>query len=173
MHDPGQPARHSRTVLSLDPEVVGSLKDGINFKKSTDDGMWYIIYKDQQGELKACKNQCKHQGGLFIKDIEDLDGRTVRCTKHYWKLNVSTMCYVNPPESFTQDEFEVVMTDEGGLKLVEVIVHDPWLAEPRDLQKLQEGEMTVPWFCQPGVMDNHLDKLQTTFICHHNFCVEQ
>ncbi|XP_052357696.1 cytidine monophosphate-N-acetylneuraminic acid hydroxylase [Oncorhynchus keta] len=135
-------AQSSKTVLSLDSEAVFSLKDGINFKKSPDDGKCYIIYKDN-GELKACKNQCKHQGGLFIKDIEDLDGRTVRCTKHYWKLNVSTMQYVNPPDSFTQDELDVVMTDEGGLQLVEVIVWDPWLADPQDPQELQEGEVTV------------------------------
>uniref|UniRef100_A0A4W5QD47 Rieske domain-containing protein n=1 Tax=Hucho hucho TaxID=62062 RepID=A0A4W5QD47_9TELE len=96
-------AHSSKTVLSLDSEAVLSLKDGINFKKSPDDAKCYIIYKEN-GELKACKNQCKHQGGLFIKDIEDLDGRTVRCTKHFWKLNVSTMQYVNPPDSFTQDE---------------------------------------------------------------------
>lgn len=137
-------AQSSKTVLSLDSEAVFSLKDGINFKKSPDDGKCYIIYKEN-GELKACKNQCKHQGGLFIKDIEDLDGRTVRCTKHYWKLNVSTMQYVNPPDSFTQDELDVVMTDEGGLQLVEVIVWDPWLADPQDPQELQEGEVTVTY----------------------------
>lgn len=67
-------AQSSKTVLSLNSEAVFSLKDGINFKKSPDDGKCYIIYKEN-GELKACKNQCKHQGGLFIKDIEDLDGR--------------------------------------------------------------------------------------------------
>lgn len=30
--------------------------------------------------------------------------RIVRCTKHNWKLNASTMKYVNPPDSFSQDE---------------------------------------------------------------------
>lgn len=30
--------------------------------------------------------------------------RTVKCTKHNWKLNVSTMEYVNPPDSFMQDD---------------------------------------------------------------------
>ncbi len=61
-------------VLSLDADAVGSLKEGVNFKKNAEDGRCYIIYKGDNG-LKACKNQCKHQGGLFIKDIEDLDGR--------------------------------------------------------------------------------------------------
>lgn len=64
----------AKVVLSLDAEAVGSLKEGVNFKKNPDDGKCYIIYKNNNG-LKACKNQCKHQGGLFIKDIEDLDGR--------------------------------------------------------------------------------------------------
>lgn len=120
----------TKVVLSLDAEEVSSLKEGVNFKKSPEDAKYYIIYKSTEG-LRACKNQCKHQGGLFIKDIEDLDSRwetdmrdyvvyvvvvfiktdrllcshrTVKCTKHNWKLNVSTMKYVNPPDSFLQDE---------------------------------------------------------------------
>lgn len=64
----------AKVLLSLDAEAVGSLQEGVNFKKNPKDGKWYIIYKSNNG-LKACKNQCKHQGGLFIKDIEDLDGR--------------------------------------------------------------------------------------------------
>ncbi|XP_049423384.1 cytidine monophosphate-N-acetylneuraminic acid hydroxylase [Epinephelus fuscoguttatus] len=104
----------------------------------------YIIYKSNNN-LKACKNQCKHQGGLFIKDIEDLDGRTVKCTKHNWKLNVSTMTYVNPPDSFLQDELEVEMLDDGGLQLVELSPMDPWLADPREPQELQEGEVKVTY----------------------------
>lgn len=67
-------SQKAQTVLLLDAEAVGSLQDGINFKKNPESGKSYIIYKSKSG-LKACKNQCKHQGGLFIKDIEDLDGR--------------------------------------------------------------------------------------------------
>lgn len=66
----------SRTVLRLEASAVRELKDGINFKKSPEDGKCYIIYKDKNN-ARACKNQCKHQGGVFIKDIEDLDGRWV------------------------------------------------------------------------------------------------
>lgn len=64
----------SKTVLALGAQEVNSLKDGINFKKNSEDGKCFIIYK-QGDELRACRNQCKHQGGLFIKDIEDIDGR--------------------------------------------------------------------------------------------------
>lgn len=123
----------AQVLLSLNAEEVSSLKEGVNFKKSSAAGKCCIIYK-YNNRIKACKNQCKHQGGLFIKDIEDLDGRwehsdrthasdyavsvklfipadgllcfhrTVKCTKHNWKLDVSTMKYVNPPDSFMQDE---------------------------------------------------------------------
>uniref|UniRef100_A0A3Q3WKW5 Rieske domain-containing protein n=1 Tax=Mola mola TaxID=94237 RepID=A0A3Q3WKW5_MOLML len=65
--------QRAQVVLSLDAEEVGSLQEGVNFKKNPQDGKCYIIYKN--GDLRACRNQCKHQGGLFIKDIEDLDGR--------------------------------------------------------------------------------------------------
>lgn len=66
--------QRAQVVLSLDAEAVGSLREGVNFKKNPEDGKCYIIYKSNN-ELKACKNQCKHQGGLFIKDIEDLNSR--------------------------------------------------------------------------------------------------
>ncbi|KAM3859260.1 cytidine monophosphate-N-acetylneuraminic acid hydroxylase [Diretmus argenteus] len=134
----------AKVVLSLDADTVSSLRHGINLQKSLEEGKCYIIYKDEKG-LKACKNQCKHQGGLFIKDMEDLRGRTVKCTKHNWKLNVSTMQYVNPPDSFMQEELEVEMLDGGGLQLVELSPPDPWLAEPRDPLELQEGEAMVTY----------------------------
>uniref|UniRef100_A0A671YLG4 Cytidine monophosphate-N-acetylneuraminic acid hydroxylase n=1 Tax=Sparus aurata TaxID=8175 RepID=A0A671YLG4_SPAAU len=134
----------TQVLLSLDAEAVGSLKDGINFKKSPGDGKCYIIYKSSEG-FKACKNQCKHQGGLFIQDIEDLDGRTVKCTKHNWKLNVSTMNYVNPPDSFLQDELDVEISNDGGLQLVELNPIDPWLADPREPLELLEGEVKVTY----------------------------
>lgn len=66
--------QRAQVVLSLDAEEVGSLREGVNFKKNPEGGKCYIIYK-HSSNLKACKNQCKHQGGVFIKDIEDLDGR--------------------------------------------------------------------------------------------------
>lgn len=66
--------QRSLVVLTLSAEVVGSLTEGVNFTKDKVDGKCYIIYKSGD-EFKACRNQCKHQGGLFIRDIEDLDGR--------------------------------------------------------------------------------------------------
>uniref|UniRef100_A0A3B5M7L0 Cytidine monophosphate-N-acetylneuraminic acid hydroxylase n=1 Tax=Xiphophorus couchianus TaxID=32473 RepID=A0A3B5M7L0_9TELE len=140
----GLEAQTSKVVLSLDAKQVASLKDGVSFKKNPEDGRCYIIYKSSGG-FKACKNQCKHQGGLFIQDIEDLDGRTVKCTKHNWKLNVSSMKYVNPPDSFLQDELEVEMLDDGGMQLVELSPIDPWLADPREPQELQEGEVKITY----------------------------
>ncbi|KAJ8342785.1 hypothetical protein SKAU_G00327130 [Synaphobranchus kaupii] len=138
-----QMAQIAKTLLTFDPEAVLTLKDGINFKKNPEDGKCYIIYKDEHG-VKACKNQCKHQGGLFIKDIEDLDGKTVRCTKHYWKLNVSTMKYVNPPDSFQQNELGVVWND-GSLEIVELNPVEPWLVDPKVQEELEVGEVTITY----------------------------
>ncbi|XP_018611146.2 cytidine monophosphate-N-acetylneuraminic acid hydroxylase isoform X1 [Scleropages formosus] len=136
-------AQKARTVLTLDAETVNALKHGINFKKNREDGKCYIIYKDNRG-LRACKNQCKHQGGLFIEDMEDIDGKTVRCTKHNWKLNVSSMEYVNPPDCFTQDELEVVWVNEG-VQLVELSPPDPWNVDPKTPEELEVGEVTVTY----------------------------
>lgn len=137
-------SQSAKVVLCLDTHAVESLKDGVNFKKSAENSKCYIIYKSEEG-FKACKNQCKHQGGLFIKDIEDLDGRTVKCTKHNWKLNVSTMKYVNPPDSFMQDELEVELLGDGGLQLLELDPEDPWLQDPREPVELQPGEVQLTY----------------------------
>ncbi|KAK7878135.1 hypothetical protein WMY93_031216 [Mugilogobius chulae] len=134
----------AKVVLSLDAEAVDLLKEGINFKKNPEDNKCYIIYKSEDS-YRACKNQCKHQGGQFVKDIEDLDGSTVKCTKHNWKLNVSTMKYVNPPDSFMQDELEVEVMEDGGLQLVELNPEDPWLSDPRETLELQPGEVQVTY----------------------------
>lgn len=90
-------------LLCLSPAEAANLKEGINFVRNKSTGKDYILFKNKS-RLKACKNMCKHQGGLFIKDIEDLNGRSVKCTKHNWKLDVSSMKYINPPGSFCQDE---------------------------------------------------------------------
>ncbi|KAI4878076.1 hypothetical protein NFI96_011684 [Prochilodus magdalenae] len=137
-------AQICQTVLTLDATAAGNLKEGINFTKSPD-GRCFIIYKYQK-TIRACRNQCKHQGGLFIKDIEDMDGSTVRCTKHNWKLNVATMQYVNPPDSFLQDELvEVEQSADGSLKLLELDPPDPWTTDPRPVQELQPGEITLTY----------------------------
>ncbi len=69
------------TVLRLEAKDVRALKDGINFKKNQENGKCYIIYKGKD-KIRACVNQCKHQGGLFIKDIEDMGGRWVNPKQH-------------------------------------------------------------------------------------------
>ncbi|XP_066525792.1 cytidine monophosphate-N-acetylneuraminic acid hydroxylase [Hoplias malabaricus] len=134
-------AQVCKTVLKLDATEVQSLKEGINIINYPD-GPGFIIYK-QLDTLKACRNQCKHQGGRFIRDIEDLDQRTVRCTKHFWKLNVSTMKYENPPDSFLQDQLEVLRCDDGGWALLELDPPDPWKTDPRPAEELQPGEVTL------------------------------
>ncbi|XP_072460090.1 cytidine monophosphate-N-acetylneuraminic acid hydroxylase isoform X1 [Notamacropus eugenii] len=131
-------------LLSLSPLEVGGLKEGINFFRNKSTGKNYILYKDKK-QLRACKNLCKHQGGLFIKDIEDLDGRSVRCTKHNWKLDVSTMKYINPPGSFCQDELVIEMDENNGLLLIELNPPNPWDADPRPPEDLAFGEVQITY----------------------------
>ncbi|XP_073422247.1 cytidine monophosphate-N-acetylneuraminic acid hydroxylase-like isoform X3 [Dendrobates tinctorius] len=131
-------------LLHIAPVEVASLKDGINFLRNKDTGKNFIIFKDGEA-LRACKNVCKHQGGTFIKDIEDLDSRTVRCTKHNWKLDVSTMKYVNPPDSFCQEELVIEKDEEDGISLVELYPPNPWDADPKTKTDLEIGELQITY----------------------------
>ncbi|XP_043831349.1 cytidine monophosphate-N-acetylneuraminic acid hydroxylase-like [Dromiciops gliroides] len=131
-------------LLSLTPLEVVGLKEGINFFRNKSSGKNYILYKDKD-HLRACKNMCKHQGGFFIKDIEDLDGRSVRCTKHNWKLDVSTMKYINPPDSFCQDELVIELDENNGLLLLELNPPNPWDADPHPPEDLDFGEVQITY----------------------------
>ena len=70
-------------VFSLSPEETSELKNGVNLISRSEKEK-FVIYKDPTAEntveepatshmYKACLNKCKHQGGTFIKDIEDGD----------------------------------------------------------------------------------------------------
>ncbi|XP_053323091.1 cytidine monophosphate-N-acetylneuraminic acid hydroxylase-like [Spea bombifrons] len=134
----------SEILLHLTALEVAHLKEGVNFLRNKENGKKVIIFKEGEN-IQACKNLCKHQGGTFIKDIEDLDGRTVRCTKHNWKLDVSTMKYINPPDSFCQDELVIEMDEDGGLLLAELTPPNPWDTEPQTPIELEIGEVQVTY----------------------------
>ncbi|XP_037061771.1 cytidine monophosphate-N-acetylneuraminic acid hydroxylase isoform X3 [Peromyscus leucopus] len=136
--------QRAETLLSLSPAETANLKEGINFFRNKATGKEFILYKEKD-HLKACKNLCKHQGGLFLKDIEDLDGRSVKCTKHNWKLDVSTMKYINPPGSFCQDELVVEMDENNGLLLIELNPPNPWDSDPRSPEELAFGEVQITY----------------------------
>ncbi|KAM8782357.1 cytidine monophosphate-N-acetylneuraminic acid hydroxylase isoform 1-T1 [Rhynchonycteris naso] len=153
--------RAAEVLLCLSPAEVAGLKDGVNFFQNKTTGHNYIFYKNKSC-LRACKNLCKHQGGLFIKDIEDLDGRSVRCTKHNWKLDVSTMWYINPPGSFCQDELVVEMDEDNRLLLLELNPPNPWDTDPRAPEDLAFGEVQVTYLTH-ACMDLKLGNKRMVF----------
>ncbi|XP_014448854.1 cytidine monophosphate-N-acetylneuraminic acid hydroxylase isoform X2 [Tupaia chinensis] len=134
----------AETLLRLTPAQVADLKEGLNFFRNKSTGRDFILYKSDS-RLRACRNRCKHQGGLFIRDMEDLDGRSVKCTKHNWRLDVSTMKYINPPGSFCQDELVVEMDENNGLLLLELNPPNPWDSEPRAPEELAFGEVQITY----------------------------
>lgn len=54
----------------------------------------------------AGKQDSISQEAMFPSELRGFlfSHRTVKCTKHNWKLNMLTMKYINPPDSFMQDE---------------------------------------------------------------------
>ena len=75
--------QHSEVIFKLTSEETSQLKEGVNIINRSEKEK-FIIYKDPTAEnteeepatahmFKACLNRCKHQGGTFVKDIEDGD----------------------------------------------------------------------------------------------------
>ncbi|XP_020842524.1 cytidine monophosphate-N-acetylneuraminic acid hydroxylase isoform X3 [Phascolarctos cinereus] len=71
--------------------------------------------------------------------------KSVRCTKHNWKLDVSTMKYINPPGSFCQDELVIEMDENNGLLLIELNPPNPWDADPHPPEDLAFGEVQITY----------------------------
>ncbi|XP_038044587.1 cytidine monophosphate-N-acetylneuraminic acid hydroxylase-like [Patiria miniata] len=148
--------QHSEVVFSLTAEETKQLKDGVNLVNRSEKER-LIIFKDPTAEnteeepatahmYKACLNRCKHQGGTFIKDIEDGDNCVLRCTKHGWKLDAKTMRYVNPPDSFSQEQLVPELNDDGSLSIVELKPPQPWETDKRPPAPLRVGEVQITYF---------------------------
>ncbi|XP_035682762.1 cytidine monophosphate-N-acetylneuraminic acid hydroxylase-like [Branchiostoma floridae] len=70
----------------------------------------------------------------------------LRCTKHGWKLDPTTMKYVNPPDSFSQDKLVPELDEDGRLSLVELIPPEPWGTDVRPPQTILPGEVQLTFF---------------------------
>ncbi|KAI8519289.1 hypothetical protein Bbelb_025460 [Branchiostoma belcheri] len=137
--------QRSVEVLKLSSEETAALKEGPNLI-CKEAGNIFIIYKDPKNPeepYKACRNICKHQGGTFVKDVEDSASSVLRCTKHGWKLDSATMKYVNPPDSFTQERLVPEMDGKGALTLVELTPPEPWKKDARPPWEIKPGEVKI------------------------------
>ncbi|XP_019625243.1 PREDICTED: cytidine monophosphate-N-acetylneuraminic acid hydroxylase-like [Branchiostoma belcheri] len=140
--------QQSVEVLRLTPGETTALRPGVNLICREADN--FVIYKDPRNPrddpFKACRNVCKHQGGKFVQDVEDPAGSVLRCTKHGWKLDCSTMKYVNPPDSFSQERLVPELDEDGSLALVELIPPEPWKVDARAPEAIQPGEVQLTFF---------------------------
>ena len=102
-----------------------------------------IVHKDEAGEITATKNRCKHTGGAFEKQ----DGCILTCSNHGWRLDVSSMQYVNPI-GVKQDELIVERTEDGTIQLFEVPAPRYWEADPRPEEPLVASEFTMRFYAQ-------------------------
>uniref|UniRef100_A0A2K6GZS0 Cytidine monophosphate-N-acetylneuraminic acid hydroxylase n=1 Tax=Propithecus coquereli TaxID=379532 RepID=A0A2K6GZS0_PROCO len=120
-------------LLCLSPVEVANLKEGISFFRNKSTGKDYILYKNKC-HLRACKNMCKHQGGLFIKDIEDLDGRYQQSFTFLLLIHICSHLVL-----------VVEMDENNGLLLLELNPPNPWDSEPRSPEDLTFGEVQVTY----------------------------
>ena len=79
-----------------------------------------ILHRDEGGLVKAARNRCRHMGGTFQTD----HGCQLKCPRHGWTLDASTMRYVNPQGGLAQAELEVEASgdhqDEEALRLAAI-----------------------------------------------------
>jgi len=102
-----------------------------------------IVYKHADHSLTICRNKCRHAGGNFIRDIEDLD--IVRCSYHGWRLNCRTMEYIQPKNGLKQKELTVQKQsdDDDSLLILEEVLFSPWTDDPQTKEDLEPNELNI------------------------------
>ena len=139
-----------RIICHLSLSIIQNLKIGLNFvsipsngqNKSIPQVIRLLIYQKQDKSLIICRNLCRHAGGYFTHDIEDLP-EIVRCVYHGWKLNAKTLDYIQPADGRKQKQLITEKKDDGGFIVLEPLLYEPWTIDPQEKQDLKYGELTV------------------------------
>lgn len=139
-------------VATVPPEQLRDLEPGVNCLSVPSAAAGsprtpVLVYSRHGSSVdRACRNRCAHQAGRFVPDLEEAAGQpfkknltptptrnpkpekvaTVKCTSHGWRLDLATMRYVDPPELRSQEEFELVSFENGGVGLWEGEREEPW-----------------------------------------------
>lgn len=100
-----------------------------------------IVYKHSDESLTICRNKCRHAGGNFVRDIEDID--VVKCSYHGWRLNCRTMEYIRPKNGLKQKELTIQKQSDSSLLIFEEILFSPWLINPQSKEDLEENELNI------------------------------
>ena len=122
---------------------VSTFKHGVNFINTVKGR--FIIFMDEFDKLSVCENVCRHNGGNFVQDIEDIGSSKVTCTFHGWKLDCQTLKYVNPPDCLDQQKLLSELDDFGNLILTQFAKPNPWDTDPQLLQILSPNELVITY----------------------------
>jgi CMP-N-acetylneuraminate monooxygenase len=104
-----------------------------------------IVHKapGDDGNLTLALNKCKHQGGRFIRDIEE-SGSIITCTRHGWKLDACTLEYKEPAGCHRQPELPYELLADGSVAVFAPVTGSPWdEGVQQQREALAPGEMTV------------------------------
>lgn len=105
-----------------------------------------IVNVSPAGEVRACWNRCKHQGGRLVLS----EGATATCPHHGWKLDVGSMTYLNPIGAGPQNELTVVEGSGGQLSICESVRPEPW-GSRASRQLLRNQELMVTFLVHASI----------------------
>lgn len=89
-----------------------------------------IIFKKEDGILRATKNKCKHSSGKF-KPCQT-GQKIIECPYHGWTLDVEKMEYSNPTGGLKQDELILEFKNDHELIIKENVLDDNFFqVQPR------------------------------------------
>eukprot|EP00455_Lapot_gusevi_P043240 TRINITY_DN522_c0_g2_i4.p1 TRINITY_DN522_c0_g2~~TRINITY_DN522_c0_g2_i4.p1 ORF type:complete len:647 (+),score=248.51 TRINITY_DN522_c0_g2_i4:80-1942(+) len=134
-------------VATVPASHINGWKAGVNLFTDNETKNRVIVFKKAEANgtfsYVACRNVCRHNAGSFVRDIED--SPIVTCSYHGWKLDCSTLNYVDPPDCLKQDGLLVEPQPDGSINFCELEQVHPWEVDPRPRLAIQPGELTVTY----------------------------
>ena len=105
-----------------------------------------FVHKGSDGNLAATLNRCRHRYGRFRPGADPI----LTCSNHGWRLDVSTMHYVEPHQ-LPQDQLVIERDDDGTLRLYDVQPVQPWDSDLSHPAPLKAGEFTIRFYAHACV----------------------
>ena len=115
---------------------LSSLEPGLNLLQKER----LVIYLGEDGKVCATHNRCQHQGAKMVKT----GNHTMRCPRHGWELDASTMCYRNPQGGVKQALLHAVQQN-GTLRIFDAPSRTPW-GTPQARPALGKGELSLRFY---------------------------
>ena len=120
---------------------IEDIKAGVSFHAKRT----VILFRDDDGTIKALKNVCRHQAGQFAQ-VPGGKPCQLRCPNHGWTLDLKKMEYVNPAGGLKHSQLTVDIAATGVVSVYEPAPRKYWERDAKPVRQIQGGELELTFY---------------------------